>query len=79
MLPVSCVQDGGRICSGVAEKMPERVQAIAWKTQKRLCGRYQHLPGQGQGQVCMAIARELTGFIWAIACEVMERPVKTQG
>ena len=26
-------------------------------------------------QVCVAVARELAGFIWAIACEVMGRPV----
>ncbi len=58
-----------------AEKTSEEVQAIAWKAQKRLCGRYQHLLGRGKlkVQVCTAIARELVGFIWAIACEVMGR------
>lgn len=56
-----------------AEKCSEEIQAIAWKAQKRLCGRYQHLMGRGliKVKVCTAIARELTGFIWAIACEVM--------
>lgn len=56
-----------------AEQTSEAVQAIAWKAQKRLCGRYQHLIGRGllKTKVCTAIARELTGFIWAIACEVM--------
>lgn len=51
------------------------VQAIAWKAQKRLCGRYQHLIGRGliKVKVCTAIARELVGFIWAVACEVMNR------
>jgi transposase len=55
------------------EKTSEEVQAIAWKAQKRLCGRYQHLLERGKlrVQVCTAIARELVGFIWAIACEVM--------
>jgi hypothetical protein len=24
-------------------------------------------------KTCVAVARELTGFIWAIACEVMPR------
>ena len=50
----------------------EAVQAIAWKAQKRLCGRYQHLLNRGKlkVQICTAIARELVGFIWAIACEV---------
>ena len=48
------------------------VQAIAWKAQKRLCGRYQHLlrAGKIKVQVCTAIARELTGFLWAVACAV---------
>jgi transposase len=56
-----------------AEKSSEAVQVIAWKAQKRLCGRYQHLLGRGKikVQVCTAIARELVGFIWAIAREVM--------
>ena len=55
----------------------ESVQAIAWKAQKRLCGRYRHLRERGKlkVQVCVAVARELIGFIWAIACEVMGRPV----
>jgi transposase len=60
-----------------AKKTSEAVQAIAWKAQKRLCGRYRHLMERGKlkVQVCVAVARELAGFIWAIACEVMGRPV----
>jgi len=60
-----------------AEKTSETVQAIAWKAQKRLCGRYRYLLGRGKVKVqaCTAIARELSGFIWAIACEEMGRPV----
>ena len=60
-----------------AEKCSAAVQAIAWKAQKRLCGRYTHLLNRGKlkVQVCTAIARELVGFIWAIGCEVMNRPV----
>jgi len=59
-----------------AEQTSEKVQAIAWKAQKRLCGRYQHLLERGKlkVQVCTAVARELAGFIWAIACEVMGKP-----
>lgn len=58
-----------------AEMTSEAVQAIAWKAQKRLCGRYRHLMDRGliRVKVCTAIARELTGFIWAIACEVMDK------
>ena len=58
-----------------AERTSEEVQAIAWKAQKRLSGRYQTLNRRGllPQKTCIAIARELTGFIWAIACEVMPR------
>jgi len=60
-----------------AEKCSSEVQAIAWKAQKRLCGRYAHLLTRGKlkVQVCTAVARELVGFIWAIACEVMNKHV----
>lgn len=60
-----------------AEKCSSEVQAIAWKAQKRLCGRYTHLLGRGKlkVQVCPAVARELVGFIWAIACEVTNQHV----
>ncbi len=55
-----------------AKNTSDPVQAIAWKAQKRLCGRYQHLlrAGKIKVRVCTAIARELTGFLWAIACAV---------
>jgi transposase len=51
-----------------AEKAPEAVQTIAWEAQKRLCARYWKLEAKGklQVQTCTAIARELTGYIWAI-------------
>lgn len=60
-----------------ARKCSAPVQAIAWKAQKRLCGRYTHLLERGKikVQVCTAIARELVGFIWAIACEVTRTAV----
>ena len=60
-----------------AEKTSEEVQRIAWKAQKRLCGRYRFLMERGKlkVQVCTAVARELVGFIWAVTCEVMGKPV----
>lgn len=63
-----------------AESAPREVQAIAWAAQKRLCGRYWHLyqAGKAKPKVCAAIARELVGFIWAIACEVMGKPHATR-
>ncbi len=59
-----------------ARKTSDAAQAIAWKTQKRLCGRYQHLlrAGKLKVQVCTAIARELTGFLWAMAHTVPAAP-----
>jgi hypothetical protein len=45
---------------------------IAWRAQRRLPGRVRRLVARGKAQpkVATAIARELTGFIWAIAREV---------
>jgi transposase len=51
-----------------AERASEQIQEIAWKAQKRLCARYRLLEARGKlkVKVCIAIARELAGFIWAI-------------
>lgn len=48
---------------------PKAVQAIAWKAQARLCARYRALTRRGKRPtvVVTAIARELSGFIWAVA------------
>lgn len=56
-----------------AKKTSRVVQEIAWKAQKRLCNRYWYLINKGKLPVksCIAVARELVGFIWAIAREVM--------
>ena len=52
------------------EVVPEAVRAIAWKAQLRLCHRYRHMIAKGKLKqvVVTAIARELAGFVWAIAC-----------
>jgi transposase len=57
-----------------AERTPAAVQDIAWKAQKRLSHRYRHLQRQGKpkAQVCTAVARELAGFLWAIAWQVTD-------
>jgi transposase len=49
--------------------LPEKVWEIAWKAQVRLCSRYRRLVAKGKrAQVAItAVARELAGFIWAIA------------
>jgi len=58
-----------------AERATDEAKAIAWKAQKRLCGRYQHLlrAGKNTKQTTVAVARELVGFIWDIACREMPR------
>jgi len=64
-----------------AEQSSEAVQAIAWKAQKRLCARYRHLNQRGlMGvKISAAIARELCGFIWAIACQVQREQPNLMG
>jgi transposase len=48
---------------------PQEVQAISWKAQVRLCGRYRRLRARGKphNTIITAIARELVGFLWATA------------
>src|SRR3984893_14926472 len=51
---------------------PRAVREIAWKAQHRLYGRYRALIRKGKLKtvVVTAIARELSGFIWAINREI---------
>lgn len=51
------------------EEQPKPVREIAWKAQLRLCARYRKLARTGKPAtvVTAAIARELVGFVWAIA------------
>jgi transposase len=54
------------------EQLPKPIQDISWKAQVRLCKRYRQLMARGKHsiQVVVAIARELAGFLWAIAKQV---------
>ena len=58
------------------ETQPKVIQEISWKAQVRLCKRYRQLLARGKNvnQVVVAIARELIGFMWAIAQEVPVTP-----
>ena len=51
------------------EKLSPAIRDIAWKGQTRLCSRYRRLAAAGKPKVVVttAIAREMVGFIWAIA------------
>src|SRR6201988_4014918 len=54
------------------EEQPKPIREIAWKAQLRLCARYRKLGRSGKpaNVVTAAIARELAGFVWAIARRV---------
>ena len=51
------------------EQLPPQIRDIAWKAQVRLCARYRRLVVAGKPKVVVTtvIAREMVGFIWAIA------------
>ena len=48
------------------------VTDIAWQAQTRLCARYRRLAARKvpTNKIVVAVARELAGFVWAIAREV---------
>ena len=52
--------------------LPKTVIDIAWKAQLRLCARFRKLAARGlnRNKIVVAIARELAGFVWAIARQV---------
>jgi transposase len=52
--------------------LDDQTKRIAWKAQQRLYKRYSVLMARGKhkNQVVTALARELLGFVWAIAVQV---------
>jgi transposase len=47
---------------------PQAVTDVAWSAQQRLHGRYRKLAGRkGRQKAVIAVARELAGFVWALA------------
>jgi transposase len=66
----------GRAKQQKVDAAPEAVREIAWKAQCRLCGRYRILVRRGKLKTVAvtAVARELAGFIWAIARVVRTAP-----
>lgn len=59
--------------------LPKEIRDIAWKAQLRLCSRYTHLRAGGKlKQVAIiAIAREMLGFIWDIACRAEQHAARS--
>jgi transposase len=54
------------------EGQPKVIRDIAWKAQLRLCARYRRMQARNvhKNKTCVAIAREMLGFIWDIARQV---------
>lgn len=52
-----------------SEAISPEVRSIAWRAQERLCAKYRKLTARGKNKnkTTAAIARELAGFVWAIA------------
>jgi transposase len=54
------------------EGQPKVIRDIAWQAQVRLSRRYRALKARqlAHNKICVAVARELAGFVWSIAREV---------
>jgi len=54
------------------QHVAKEVRRISWKAQLRLCTRFRRMAARGKPQqvVATAIARELSGFLWAMAKQV---------
>ncbi|KQX21407.1 IS110 family transposase [Variovorax sp. Root434] len=68
-----------RVSADIAKRqsdLPKAVTDIAWIAQLRLCTRFRRLAARHvpHNKIVVAIARELSGFVWAIACEVTPPP-----
>ncbi|MDN8613702.1 IS110 family transposase [Variovorax ginsengisoli] len=62
----------GREALARQEALPESIRTTAWKAQLRLTQRFAALRNRGVqiNKACVAVARELAGFIWAIGLQV---------
>lgn len=60
--------------------LPRTVTDIAWKAQLRLCARFQRLAARRvpHNKIVVAVARELAGFVWAIARAVTTPPANAR-
>ena len=59
----------GREAQRRQEALAEPIRAIGWQAQLRLTQRFAALLTRGvqPNKACVAVARELAGFVWAIA------------
>jgi transposase len=60
--------------------LPPEIQAIAWAAQNRLHKKYKSMmyKGKHKGCIAAAIARELAGFVWAIAKELEQLQIRAR-
>jgi transposase len=68
-------QHGPRVSAAIAtrqDQLPKEVTDIAWAAQLRLSAKFKRLLARRvmKNKAVVAVARELTGFVWAIAREV---------
>lgn len=66
---------GARVSVGIARRqsgLRKSVTDLAWKAQLRLCTRFRRLSTRGlhRNKIVVAIARELSGFVWALGQQV---------
>ena len=74
-----CYRLSARMSRPVTERQrgqPRAVCTIAWRAQLRLCARYRKLAIRGlhANKICVAIARELAGFLWEAGRCVQPQP-----
>ncbi len=55
------------------QALPEQIRTMAWKAQLRLTQRFAALNARGLqvNKACIAVARELAGFVWAIGQQAL--------
>lgn len=57
------------------QDLPEQIRTMAWSAQLRLSRRYAALSARGlnANKTCVAVARELAGFVWAIGRQARQQ------
>ncbi len=71
-----------RICKQAQirqQELPEPIRRMAWTAQLRLTQRFAALNARGlqANKACVAVARELTGFVWAIGMQAQREKVES--
>jgi transposase len=69
----------GRRAQERQQELSEPIITMAWKAQLRLTHRYAALTARGvqANKVCIAVARELAGFVWAIGLHAQQETKAT--